>query len=98
MYKLTHVETYFGWSVSYAAVQNSSSRGAVSIRSSSVARGTTNLAGDDWGAVFGLGFEILLTRYLVAGVQYSYDTFTDFNDNTIDADLNGVAVRVGYKF
>mgnify|MGYP006300680039 CR=1 FL=1 len=63
-----------------------------------VAHGTTNLAGDDWGAVFGLGFDVLLTKHLVAGVQYNFYNFIDFNNTKIDADINEVAARLGYKF
>lgn len=62
------------------------------------AHGTTNLAGDDWGAVFGVGLDVLLTHYLVAGIQYNYYNFVDFNHTKIDADLNVVTARVGYKF
>lgn len=63
-----------------------------------VAHGTTNLAGNDWGTVIGAGLDVQLTHYLVAGLQYNYYRFVDFNETTIDADLNEVAVRIGYKF
>lgn len=63
-----------------------------------VTHGTTNLAGDDWGAVFGAGLDALLTDHLVAGVQYSFYNFVDFNHTRIDADLNEVTFRMGYKF
>ncbi|WP_306118828.1 MULTISPECIES: outer membrane beta-barrel protein [unclassified Roseitalea] len=60
--------------------------------------GTTNLAGDDWGAVFGFGLDVLLTRSIVAGAQYNYYTYTNFNDTTIDAQLSELSFRLGYKF
>jgi opacity protein-like surface antigen len=63
-----------------------------------VTHGTTNLAGDDWGAVFGVGLDVLLTHYLVAGIQYNYYNYVDFNHTKIDADLSEVTVRLGYKF
>lgn len=63
-----------------------------------VTHGTTNLAGDDWGAVFGLGLDVLLTDRLVAGVQYNFHNFVDFNNTKIDADINEVTARIGYKF
>ena len=62
------------------------------------ARGTTNLAGNDWGLVFGAGIDVLVTHYLVAGLQYNRYQFGDFNQTTIDADLDEVTARVGYKF
>lgn len=63
-----------------------------------VTHGTTNLAGDDWGAVFGVGLDVLLTHYLVAGIQYNYYNYVDFNHTKIDADLSELTVRLGYKF
>ena len=60
--------------------------------------GTTNLAGDDWGAVFGVGADALLTRNIVAGMQYNYYRFVNFNHTTIDADLHELTGRIGYKF
>ncbi|QBK29140.1 outer membrane protein [Roseitalea porphyridii] len=63
-----------------------------------VARGTTNLAGDDWGTVYGVGFDVMLTRYLIAGLQYNFYNFVDFNHTKIDADINELTARVGYKF
>ncbi len=63
-----------------------------------VTYGRTNLAGDDWGSVFGLGVDVLVTDRLVAGLQYNYFSYEDFNATTIDAQLSELTARVGVKF
>lgn len=59
----------------------------------------TNFAGlADWGLAAGIGVDYALTDNITAGLQYSHYRFEEFDGTQIDARINAIAARVGYKF
>ena len=59
---------------------------------------TTNIGLDDWGYNLGLAVEYMVTQNLIAGFQYDHHNFTSFDGTLIDATVDTVTLRVGYKF
>ena len=56
------------------------------------------LAESDWGIVYGAGFDVGITENLIGGVQYTHHQFSNFGGLPIDADMDNVMVRIGYKY
>lgn len=52
----------------------------------------------DWGINAGAGIDYALTDNITAGVQYSHYNFEDFDGTKIDAKVDTLTARVGYKF
>lgn len=63
-----------------------------------VAYGTTNINLEGWGIVGGIGVDYAATDKLVIGAKYSHYDFNEFDNTLIDANLDIVTVRAGYKF
>lgn len=59
---------------------------------------TTNIALDDWGYNIGLAAEYMVTENITAGIQYDHHDFSNFDGTLIDATLDTLTLRVGYKF
>lgn len=56
------------------------------------------LAESDWGLVYGAGLDVAITENIFGGLQYTHHQFGDFAGLGIDADMDNVMVRVGYKY
>ena len=56
------------------------------------------LAQSDWGIVYGAGLDVAITENIFGGIQYTRHEFTDFADLGIDAEMDNVMVRIGYKY
>ncbi len=59
---------------------------------------TTNIGLDDWGYNLGLAVEYMVTENITAGVQYDHHNFSGFDGTLIDATVDTVTLRVGFKF
>ncbi len=60
---------------------------------------TTNFMGlKDWGWEAGAGIDYALTDNVTVGAQYSHYGFNNFDGTEIDAKIDLVSARVGYKF
>lgn len=59
---------------------------------------TTNLGLDDWGYNVGGAIEYMFTENITAGVQYDHHNFRRFDGTLIDATVDTLTLRVGYKF
>lgn len=60
--------------------------------------GTTNIGMEGWGAVAGASVDYLLTKNIFAGVAYDHQFYRNFDGVPLDADIDQVAMRIGYKF
>jgi len=59
----------------------------------------TNFMGlKDWGWEAGVGVDYALTDNVVLGAQYSHYGFNNFDGTQIDAKIDLLSARVGYKF
>ena len=56
------------------------------------------LADSDWGIVYGVGLDVGITENLFGGIQYTRHTFKDFAGLGIDAEMDNVMLRIGYKY
>lgn len=56
------------------------------------------LADSDWGLVYGAGLDVAITENIFGGLQYTHHQFSDFAGLGIDADMDNVMVRIGYKY
>lgn len=52
----------------------------------------------DWGINAGVGVDYAFTDNITAGLQYTHHKFTEFDGTKIDAKVDAVSARVGYKF
>lgn len=52
----------------------------------------------DWGWTFGAGVDYAMTDNITAGVHYTHYRFSEFDGTMIDATIDLVTARVGYKF
>lgn len=52
----------------------------------------------DWGINAGVGVDYALTDNITAGMQYSHYKFEEFDGTKIDAKVDTLTARVGYKF
>lgn len=59
---------------------------------------TTNIGLDDWGYNLGTAVEYMFSPNLIGGLQYDHHNFTNFDNAAIDAQLNTLTLRIGYKF
>ncbi len=59
---------------------------------------TTNIGLDDWGYNIGLAVEYMVTENITAGIQYDHHSFDTFDGTLIDATVDTVTLRVGFKF
>lgn len=59
---------------------------------------TTNIGLDDWGYNLGAAVEYMFTENIIAGLQYDHHNFSTFDGTLIDATVDTVTLRVGYKF
>ena len=60
---------------------------------------TTNFMGlKDWGWAAGAGLDYAFTDNLTVGAQYSHYGFDGFDGTLIDAKIDTVTARFGYKF
>ncbi|MGE0279333.1 MAG: outer membrane protein [Rhizobiaceae bacterium] len=60
---------------------------------------TTNFMGlKDWGWTAGAGLDYAFTDNITVGAQYSHFAFDDFDGTLIDAKVDTVNARFGYKF
>lgn len=59
---------------------------------------TTNVGLADWGWAFGGGVDYAITDNITLGAQYTHHTFNGFDGTLIDASLDIVTARVGFKF
>lgn len=60
---------------------------------------TTNFMGlKDWGWEAGVGLDYALTDHLSVGAQYAHYGFSDFDGTKLDAEVDLVSARVGYRF
>lgn len=59
---------------------------------------TTNIGLADWGYNLGAAIEYMVTENITAGVQYDHHEFTTFDGTLIDATLDTLTLRVGFKF
>lgn len=60
---------------------------------------TTNFMGlKSWGWTAGAGLDYAFTDNITAGAQYSHYGFDDFDGTLIDARVDTVTARFGYKF
>lgn len=60
---------------------------------------TTNFMGlKDWGWEAGAAIDYALTDNVTLGAQYSHYGFNDFDGTAIDAKIDLVSARLGYKF
>lgn len=53
---------------------------------------------DDFGWVAGAGVDYMVTDNVIAGVEYLYHGFNNFDDSNADVDANTIAAKVSYKF
>lgn len=58
----------------------------------------TDLFGNDWGIAFGAGVDVMVTDNILVGAKYLHHDYKNFNSTGIDADLDAVSARIGYKF
>lgn len=59
----------------------------------------TNFMGlKDWGWTAGAGVDYAITDHITLGAQYSHYEFTEFDGTRIDATIDLVTARFGYKF
>lgn len=58
---------------------------------------TTNIGLDDWGYNLGLAVEHMFTENITAGIQYDHHSFDSFDGTLIDATVDTVTLRVGFK-
>ena len=56
------------------------------------------LADSDWGLIYGAGAEFAITDHIFSGIEYTHQAYTTFADLPIDADIDVISVRLGYKF
>jgi outer membrane immunogenic protein len=54
--------------------------------------------GEDWGYVFGGGFDYMLTDHIVLGAQYAHHIFKGYNDFPIDGDADVAVFRAAFMF
>ncbi len=66
--------------------------------SAGVAYATTNVNLEDFGGVAGVGVEYKITENVVFGIEYTHTRFRDFDNSTIDANLDVVRARLSFKF
>lgn len=60
---------------------------------------TTNFMGlKDWGWEAGVGVDYAVTDNVIVGAQYAHYGFNNFDGTQIDAKIDLVSARVGYKF
>lgn len=59
---------------------------------------TTNILLQDWGWTLGANIDYALTENIVVGAQYTHFDFTEFDGTLIDARLDMLTARIGYKF
>ena len=59
---------------------------------------TTNIGLDDWGYNIGLAVEYMVSDNVTAGLQYDHNGFNRFDGTLIDATVDTIALRIGYKF
>ncbi|MEM7615950.1 MAG: outer membrane beta-barrel protein [Pseudomonadota bacterium] len=60
-----------------------------------------DIGGDDLsdiGWTVGAGIDYLVTDNIIAGVEYLYHNFDDFDDSGSDVDANTIAAKVSYRF
>lgn len=53
---------------------------------------------DDFGWIAGAGVDYMVTDNVIAGVEYLYHGFDNFDDSGVDVDANTIAAKVSYKF
>lgn len=58
----------------------------------------TDLFGNDWGIAFGGGVDVMVTDHILVGAKYLHHEYTNFNGTGIDAQLDSIGARIGYKF
>jgi len=58
----------------------------------------TNIGMEDWGFVAGLSVDYKLSDQIFAGVAYDHQFYRNFDGVPLDADIDQVAVRLGYQF
>lgn len=54
--------------------------------------------GDDFGIAYGVGVDVKVTEDIFAGLQYQRQSYRNFSENPIDADIDTVKLRLGYGF
>ncbi|MVA98043.1 outer membrane beta-barrel protein [Nitratireductor sp. CAU 1489] len=59
---------------------------------------TTNIRLQDWGWTLGANVDYALTNNILLGLQYTHFDFEEFDNTLIDARLDTVTARIGYKF
>ncbi len=52
----------------------------------------------DFGWVAGAGVDYMVSDNIIAGVEYLYHGFDDFDDSGVDVDASTVAAKVSFKF
>ncbi|MBK8455686.1 MAG: hypothetical protein IPL47_00045 [Phyllobacteriaceae bacterium] len=60
--------------------------------------GTTNIGMKGWGAIAGASVDYLMTANIFAGVAYDHQFYRNFSGVPLDADIDQISMRIGYKF
>lgn len=58
----------------------------------------TNIGMEDWGIIAGASIDYLLTDNIFAGLAYDHQFYRNFDGVPLDADIDTVQLRIGYKF
>lgn len=59
---------------------------------------TTNIGMEDWGLIAGASVDYKLTANIFAGLAYDHQFYRNFDEVPLDADIDQVTMRLGYKF
>lgn len=58
----------------------------------------TNIGMKGWGFIAGASVDYKLTEQIFAGVAYDHQFYRNFSGVPLDADIDQVSLRLGYKF
>lgn len=58
----------------------------------------TDIFGNDWGVAVGGGVDVMVTENILVGGKYMHHYFSNFNSTGIQADVDTLSLRVGFKF
>lgn len=59
---------------------------------------STNIGMEDWGAIAGVSADYLLDNNMFVGAAYDHQFYRNFDEVPLDADIDQVTLRLGYKF
>lgn len=59
---------------------------------------STNIGMEDWGAIAGLSVDYMLEKNMFVGAAYDHQFYRNFDEVPLDADIDQLTLRLGYKF